>query len=76
MKSRTIEENRDFLLKYMPNLDEILESNDVDDFLFEFDCVIQKYGFTNYPSDSPLFGYSPLGSKMQDIYDEVYRENQ
>ena len=68
--------NRDFLLKYMPNLDEILESDDINDFLDEFDWVIQVHGFTNYPSDSPLFGYSPLGSKMQDIYDEVYRENQ
>lgn len=76
MKLKTINENRDFILKYLPNLDEVLKSNDINDFLDEWDWAIQLYGFTDYPSDHPMFGYSDLGFEMQDIYDLVYLENE
>ncbi len=75
IKYRTIEENREFLLKYMPNLDEFLSSDDINDFLDELDWVMQIYGYTDYPSDHPKFGITELGLKMQYIYDAVYNES-
>ena len=75
MKLQVINNYRDFILKYLPNLDEVLESNDINDFLGEWDWAMQEFGFTDVPSDDPRFGYSELGLKMQEIYDLVYLEN-
>ncbi|MDD6918952.1 MAG: hypothetical protein PUI80_04775 [Peptoniphilaceae bacterium] len=75
MNIQTIKKNEAFLKKYIPNFDELVASGDIGLFLVYYDIAIQNYGFNNYETSDPRYGYSELGHKMQEIYDKILLEN-
>lgn len=62
-------EQRDLLIKHLPNANKLLESDDVNEILLPLDDLITEIGFQeNYELNE-------LGLKLQKIYDEIYTQN-
>jgi hypothetical protein len=61
-------EQKTFLNKYIKNLDEVLESNDINDLLLEIDdAILDTFDAEGNPS--------AVGIELQKIYDEIYNSN-
>ena len=58
-------EQKAFLSKYIKNLDNVLESDDINDLLLEIDDAILD---TLDSNGNP----SPIGIELQKVYDDIY----
>lgn len=63
------EEQRNILLFYIPNIDQSINNDDLDDVLDQLDDKITEIGFNR---DYTL---NEIGLKLQKLYDELYVQN-
>lgn len=62
-------EQKELLMEHLPNAEEILKTNDVNDILFPLDDLITEVGFDeNYALNN-------IGSKLQRTYDQLFNQN-
>ena len=61
-------EQKDYLSKYIKNLDKVLLSDDIEDLLLEIDnAIVDTFDANGNPND--------VGIKLQNIYDDIYNNN-
>lgn len=63
------DEQKELLLKHLPDADIFIESDDIDNLLDELDNKITEIGFN---SDYSL---NETGLKLQLLYDQIYNQN-
>lgn len=62
-------EQRNLLLEHLPNAEELMKSDDVNDLLLPLDDLIMDIGFDE---DYEL---TPIGLKLQLAYDQIFNQN-
>lgn len=65
------EKDREFIIKYFPNADELLKSTSVNTVLDAIGDYIDDNGF----APPHYYDYNELGREAQKIYDSIYENN-
>lgn len=63
------DEQKEILIKYLPNAKEIMNSDDVNDILLPLDDLITEIGFDE------KYDLNETGLKLQEVYDQIYNQN-
>ena len=63
------DEQKELLLKYLPNTEKILETDEVNDILDLLDDKITEIGFDKN------WNLNKVGLKLQRLYDDIYYQN-
>ena len=62
------ENQKNYLSKFIKNLDEVLSSNDIEDLLLAIDdAIVDTFDADGNPSSA--------GIELQNIYDDIYNNN-
>ena len=64
-----LNEQKELIEKYIPNINELLENEDIDDILDVLDDVITDIGFDKN------WVLNKVGQKLQNLYDQLYVQN-
>ena len=62
-------EQKDLLVKYLPNVEQCVTAGDIDTVLDLLDNKITEIGF------NPEYELNEVGLKLQRLYDELYNQN-
>ncbi len=62
-------DQKELLLTHLPNLQEIIESGDIDTVLEDLDAKITEIGF------NADYSLNETGQRLQKLYDELYDQN-
>ncbi len=62
-------EQREQLIKYLPDMEKCITTDDIDTVLDRLDNKITEIGFT------PEYELNEVGLKLQRLYDELYNQN-